>query len=119
MSSDVDLSLNNSEARTPETSTDSAKIPDEIDAGKNVSVEISSPKKDKTVKRKLEEHQSSAKKFKFSMDKIVSPVVPQPGAWLKRTSGVNKKPKHNRTASVEVPQFREKNKQFQYGNYNR
>lgn len=107
------------EARTPETSTDSAKIPDEIEdkVTKDLTLELS-PKKEKS-KRKSEDHSSSAaKKFKYSMDKIVSPVVPQPGAWSKRTNHI-KPPRHDRNTSEAMPVFKEKNRQYQYGNYNR
>ncbi|XP_068896642.1 probable RNA methyltransferase Y17G7B.18 isoform X3 [Tenebrio molitor] len=116
----IDIS-GNSEAKTPETSTDSAKIPDEVECPKvckDLTLELS-PKKDKT-KRKLEDHGSSAaKKFKYAMDKIVSPVVPQPGAWVKRSNAKNSKPRHNKATVEDMPQFKEKNRQFQYGNYNR
>lgn len=104
-------------AKTPETVTDSAKIPDLPETSikcKEVCV------KDAKTKRKSEEYGYLNKKFKHSMDKIVSPVVPQPGAWLKRTNSITKtKPRHNKNENEEKPQFKEKNRQFQYGNYNR
>ncbi|KAJ3643844.1 hypothetical protein Zmor_026530 [Zophobas morio] len=120
--SEVDIS-GNSEARTPETLTDSAKIPEVSECSKvskDLSLELASPKKEKT-KRKMEDHGPvAAKKFKYAMDKIVSPVVPQPGAWSKRPNTIKKKkPRPNRDTTEEMPQFKEKNKQFQYGNYNR
>lgn len=128
---DADTSVN-SEAKTPETSTDSAKIPDVPDSSstsvgataavkpKDLSIELC-PKKEKN-KRKSDDHGHAAKKFKNSMDKIVSPVVPQPGAWLKRSTSVNKwsKPRHKApTGEQPLPNFKDKDKQFQYGNYNR
>lgn len=111
-----------SEAKTPETNKDSAKIPEvaEIPKVKELSLELS-PKKDKT-KRKSEEHKENAKKIKYSMDKIVSPVIPQPGAWLKRTNSHHWSHKPNRKQNKvfdKLPEFKEKNKQYQYGNYNR
>lgn len=96
-----------------------------------------SPPKDK--KRKSDTHKDNVKKIRRfeSMDKIVSPVVPQPGAWLKRTAHVNRGPgpsgrgPHNRNNQKQnaaaatngpekkLPQFKEKNKAYQFGNYNR
>lgn len=120
---------NQSEARTPETSTDAAKIPEEVivcstnsKVVKDLTLELLPPKKDK-CKRKGEDHggtQQPAKKFKYAMDKIVSPVVPQPGAWLKRPNPKKStKVRINRATSRQPPLFKEKNKKFQYGNYNR
>lgn len=123
--SDADMS-GTSEAKTPETNKDSAKIPEESEVPttakpKDLTLELS-PKKDKN-KRKSEEHKDNVKKIKYSMDKIVSPVVPQPGAWLKRSNGYHWNMKLNRQQHKEpgrkMPQFKEKNKQFQFGNYNR
>lgn len=120
--SDVDTSAV-SEAKTPEASKDSAKIPDETDQSKTKDLTLElSPKIEKN-KRKSEEHKENLKKMKYSMDKIVSPVIPQPGAWLKRSNSHhwNHKPirKQNKIPADKLPQFKEKNKQFQYGNYNR
>ncbi|KAJ8982426.1 hypothetical protein NQ317_007774 [Molorchus minor] len=119
-----------SEAKTPETSSDSAKIPEDPDSksaevpksrvSKDLNLELP-PKKEKN-KRKSDDHSHAAKKFKNFMDKIVSPVVPQPGAWLKRSTSVNKwsKPRQNKAQEDQpMPQFKEKAKQYQYGNYNR
>ncbi|KAK5645495.1 hypothetical protein RI129_006795 [Pyrocoelia pectoralis] len=94
------------EAKTPENNTDSAKIP-----------EVS------TVTDG--HHKDVFKKFKYSgMDKIVSPVVPQPGGWLKRSNSRrdlhhHREIKRNTNKNEKMPEFKEKNKQFQYGNYNR
>lgn len=111
------------EAKTPETSSDSAKIPEVPETAKPKTLGIDTcPKKEKN-KRKSEEHAGgahAAKKFKSSMDKIVSPVVPQPGAWLKRSNSVRTKLRQKAAAKEQpMPEFKEKNKQFQYGNYNR
>lgn len=131
-----------SEAKTPESSADSAKVPEipepavqvnasvSTNANVNVSkehvkdftIDLGNLKKDKN-KRKSDDHSGGIKKFKNnSMDKIVSPVVPQPGAWLKRSNSVVK-PKHrqnkNIDGNIKMPEFKEKHKQFQYGNYNR
>ncbi|KAK9717157.1 Methyltransferase domain [Popillia japonica] len=128
--SDTDMS-GMSEAKTPESHSDSAKIPDTTETTdaavpkvKELSLELS-PKKDKN-KRKSDEHKENVKKMKYSMDKIVSPVIPQPGAWLKRTSSHNGNRHHrpNRAqpsldSNQVLPKFKEKNKQYQYGNYNR
>ncbi|XP_071050508.1 7SK snRNA methylphosphate capping enzyme-like isoform X3 [Onthophagus taurus] len=132
-----------SEAKTPESRRDSAKIPEgsEVTTVENESegliTEVNlinrpviinkelnldlSPKKDKN-KRKSDDHKENVKKMKYSMDKIVSPVIPQPGAWLKRSN--SQAIRHVRPARAPVdqnhmPKFKEKNKQYQYGNYNR
>ncbi|KAG5868915.1 hypothetical protein JTB14_023096 [Gonioctena quinquepunctata] len=128
----------NAEAKTPETSTDSAKIPDVPEDNappkpklcRDLTIELGqipavpAPVKKEKNKRKSDDHGHPLKKFKNnSMDKIVSPVVPQPGAWLKRSNSVNKwaKPRQNKNPDEELKilQFKEKDKQFQYGNYNR
>ncbi|KAL3268384.1 hypothetical protein HHI36_007500 [Cryptolaemus montrouzieri] len=124
------------EAKTPECESDSAKVPEEVQEEgtpststakqskpsvvKELALELLSPKKDKQ-KRKSEEHKDGVKKVRHSLDKIVSPVVPQPGAWLKRMNSITKKnePRPFKTESVQMPQFKEKDKKFQYGNYNR
>ncbi|KAK9890614.1 hypothetical protein WA026_011977 [Henosepilachna vigintioctopunctata] len=134
--SDTEMAAIN-EAKTPECQSDSAKVPEEnimetsdtaessipvvkpAPVVRELSLELS-PKKDK-VKRKSEEHKEAVKKIRHSLDKIVSPVVPQPGAWLKRMNSVSKK-NEQRPSKIEVvqmPHFKEKDKKFQYGNYNR
>lgn len=141
-----------SEAKTPEASTDSAKIPEipepvattsatavaapstvvkphpdlsiDLLGAANTSTSAPAVKKE-PKKRKSDEHgHHVVKKFKNnSMDKIVSPVVPQPGAWLKRSNSVNKwaKPRQVKPQDKDatLPAFKEKDKLFQYGNYNR
>ncbi|KAF5306161.1 hypothetical protein FQR65_LT07437 [Abscondita terminalis] len=117
------------EAKTPETNTDSAKIPEVTDTAtkikdtKDLTLEL---KKDKNKRKSEEHHKDAVKKFKYwSMDKIVSPVVPQPGGWFKRSN--SRRDLHHRTVNnrhpksdnEKMPVFRERNKQFQYGNYNR
>ena len=120
-----------SEAQMPEINRDSAKIPDVTDAKEvkcppsNLILELSPQKKEK-VKRKWEEHgKDNVKKMKYALDKIVSPVIPQPGAfWLKRSNSRsgnwNNRPRQqNKNENQKMPMFKEKNKQYQYGNYNR
>ncbi|XP_030764157.1 probable RNA methyltransferase bin3 isoform X2 [Sitophilus oryzae] len=139
---DADIT-GNSEAKTPEATTDSAKIPEVPILGiaenvtvetkdekeeppkskvcKNLSIDLSKEKKEKPKRRSEEGNPNHAsKKFKSFMDKIVSPVVPQPGAWLKRSNSVKiSRPRPNKTTDEKMPMFKEKNKRFQYGNYNR
>lgn len=143
--SDADVS-SASEAQMPDVSIDSAKIP-EIDSSltssddspkdkvvkvtRDLKLELSPPKE---KKRKSDNHKDNVKKVRRfeSMDKIVSPVVPQPGAWLKRPvqfnrAGPSGRGPHNRVApkkedagaELKLPQFKEKNKAYQFGNYNR
>lgn len=139
------------EAKTPETNTDSAKIPEikkesdnvvvEVKENKELLLDLLSPtkkeekkeeKKDNNKnKRKSDEHPKDglAKKIKhFSMDKIVSPVIPQPGSWFKRSNS-RIHPYHHRgeidrhqnknVVNEKMPSFKDKHKTFQYGNYNR
>ncbi|KAJ8683095.1 hypothetical protein QAD02_018887 [Eretmocerus hayati] len=50
-------------------------------------------------------------------DKIVSPVIPQPGAWKPRPPHRQNSDKRKRPH--QEPKFNSKNARFQYGNYNR
>lgn len=63
-------------------------------------------------------------------DKIVSPVVPQPGAWLDRHHHARFRKQSfpgaaapnapvTSATNIQVPKFKEVNKKFQYGNYHR
>lgn len=63
-----------------------------------------------------------------SLDKIVSPVVPQPGAWMRARqprAGPSERPASpHRTKSLsegdtKLPTFHPKNSKYQYGNYDR
>lgn len=49
-------------------------------------------------------------------DKIVSPVIPQPGAWKSRSQH---RPNYDKKKKSQQPNFKSKNARFQYGNYNR
>ncbi|XP_018318837.1 probable RNA methyltransferase bin3 isoform X4 [Agrilus planipennis] len=119
-----------SEAKTPESNQDSAKIPEECSDSKveqkSVNLELQLTKKDNKCKRKSEDHKDNVKKTKYNaMDKIVSPVVPQPGSWLKRSnsriSNLTRNMQHRgqNNKDVKLPQFKGKDRAFQYGNYNR
>lgn len=56
-------------------------------------------------------------------DKIVSPVIPQPGAWKPRIPHLNntnkKKKQQQQQQQQQKPNFRMKDARYQYGNYNR
>lgn len=63
-----------------------------------------------------------------SLDKIVSPVVPQPGAWMRarqpRAGPPERPASPHRTKSLsegdtKLPTFHPKNSKYQYGNYDR
>lgn len=66
-----------------------------------------------------------------SLDKIVSPVVPQPGAWMRArpqargtqperpVSPHRTKPKVKPEGEQKLPTFHPKNSRYQYGNYDR
>lgn len=49
-------------------------------------------------------------------DKIVSPVIPQPGAW---PSAGRYRKQGPRRPNQPTPKFKESGLKFQYGNYNR
>lgn len=111
-----------SEAKTPDHHTDSAKIPSE-----EVTFEVP-PQPQEKLKRKSDEHyHREAKKAKHCQDKIVSPVVPQPGGfWVKRSNSrrdshhrILPDRRQNKNPDQKLPDFKGKYKQFQYGNYNR
>lgn len=124
--SDADVS-SASEAKTPDKSVDSAKIPVEPDESsppanlakvtKDLKLELS-PQKDK--KRKSFDAKDPKKARRLdAMDKIVSPVVPQPGTrWVKRPPLYGRAHRKNGNGE-KMPQFKPKNTQYQYGNYNR
>lgn len=50
-------------------------------------------------------------------DKIVSPVIPQPGAWKKPRG--NQVPQIRKKKDEKIPEFKPKNTKYQYGNYDR
>lgn len=63
-----------------------------------------------------------------SLDKIVSPVVPQPGSWMRARPQPRKAPperpvsphKQSKTEGEQkLPTFHAKNSRYQYGNYDR
>lgn len=80
----------------------------------------------KPAKRKSDGHsnRSSLRKMelkdrKADLDKIVSPVIPQPGAWndRHRFRPPQRTPIPHKTQAM--PKFKENNAKFQYGNYSR
>ncbi|XP_076670679.1 7SK snRNA methylphosphate capping enzyme isoform X3 [Andrena cerasifolii] len=77
-----------------------------------------SPQKDKNKLRLkgLEEPKDKRLRKMDVKDKIVSPVIPQPGAWKPRPQH---RPSQDKKKKQTVPNFREKDARFQYGNYNR
>lgn len=126
----LDLSLN-----IPSSSQSQANAKKELNQS-NKKDSNQQNKKDQRNKRKSSDGEHSGgvlkehlgKKFKFApMDKIVSPVVPQPGAWLKRTNSrtnwqqqrTQMQRSLNKGENLVMPKFRVKDKQYQYGNYNR
>lgn len=62
------------------------------------------------------------KHCKTDLDKIVSPVIPQPGAWGDPRRHTFRPPQRltpNINKSQATPKFKEHDAKFQYGNYNR
>lgn len=88
-------------------------------------------------KRSISESDSASQKGKDgkklrrmdSLDKIVSPVVPQPGAWMRPRAQSRATPaerpisptkaKTSTDAEAKLPKFHPKNVKYQYGNYDR
>ncbi|XP_015605284.1 probable RNA methyltransferase bin3 [Cephus cinctus] len=106
------------------------------------SKQLESPQKDKNKLRLkgLEETKDKRLRKMDVKDKIVSPVIPQPGAWKPRPQhrpGQDKKKKQQdqqqqpqeqqqqqqqpqpQQQSQRLPNFRAKDARYQYGNYNR
>lgn len=54
---------------------------------------------------------------KDTKDKIVSPVIPQPGAWKSRLQ--HRPNQDKKKKQQQMPNFRQKDARYQYGNYNR
>ncbi|XP_017880391.1 probable RNA methyltransferase bin3 [Ceratina calcarata] len=77
-----------------------------------------SPQKDKNKLRLkgLEEPKDKRLRKMDVKDKIVSPVIPQPGAWKPRPQH---RPSQDKKKKQSMPNFREKDARYQYGNYNR
>lgn len=96
------------------------------------------PSTSKSRKRSCSDSDNSSQKGKDgkklrrmdSLDKIVSPVVPQPGAWMRarpqprtgppeRPASPRAKPKTTTDGEQKLPTFHPKNSKYQYGNYDR
>lgn len=96
------------------------------------------PSTSKSRKRSCSDSDNSSQKGKDgkklrrmdSLDKIVSPVVPQPGAWMRarpqprtappeRPASPRAKLKTQTEGEQKLPTFHPKNSKYQYGNYDR
>ncbi|XP_012522535.1 7SK snRNA methylphosphate capping enzyme bin3 isoform X2 [Monomorium pharaonis] len=79
-----------------------------------------SPQKDKNRLRLkgLEEIKDKRLRKIDAKDKIVSPVIPQPGAWKPRPQHRPSQDKKKKQ-QLAMPNFRLKDARYQYGNYNR
>lgn len=85
---------------------------------------LESPQKDKNKLRLkgLDDPKDKRLRKIDVKDKIVSPVIPQPGAWkprLPHRPSQDKKKKQQQQQTAQLPNFREKDARYQYGNYNR
>ncbi|KAK7790249.1 hypothetical protein R5R35_001050 [Gryllus longicercus] len=134
----------NVEVTSLETQDQSAAKGKEV---RDIRKELDLPLKDdeKKLRKSLDEkdankHEKKNRKFDLK-DKIVSPVIPQPGAWKRQPHGhrgggnmghgagdgrFNRfrpggrhRPKIPGLNIAQTPKFQEKNVKFQYGNYNR
>lgn len=81
--------------------------------------ETTSPLKDKNKLRLkgLEDLKDKRLRKMDIKDKIVSPVIPQPGAWKPRPQ--HRASQDKKKKAQKMPNFRAKDAQYQYGNYNR
>jgi 7SK snRNA methylphosphate capping enzyme len=111
------------ESTSIDTSFDERINPGEIQSTQNESVikenKMESPQKDKNKLRLkgLDEIKDKRLRKVDVKDRIVSPVIPQPGAWKLRPQhrpNQDKKKKHHMMRN-----FRPKDARYQYGNYNR
>lgn len=82
-------------------------------------IKIESPQKDKNKLRLkgLEEIKDKRLRKIDAKDKIVSPVIPQPGAWKPRLQ--HRPSQDKKKKQQHMPNFRPKDARYQYGNYNR
>ncbi|XP_015174699.1 PREDICTED: 7SK snRNA methylphosphate capping enzyme-like isoform X1 [Polistes dominula] len=80
---------------------------------------LESPQKDKGKLRLkgLEDSKDKRLRKLDVKDKIVSPVIPQPGAWKPRPQHRPSQDKKKKQQSL--PNFKEKDARYQYGNYNK
>lgn len=80
---------------------------------------LESPQKDKNRLRLkgLEEAKDKRLRKVDTKDKIVSPVIPQPGAWKPRLQ--HRPSQDKKKKQFTTPNFRQKDARYQYGNYNR
>lgn len=86
-----------------------------------INIENAKPSPKEKIKSKpkcLEDSKEKRLRKLDSKDKIVSPVVPQPGAWKPRLQHRPNQEKKKKT-DQPPPRFNPKNSRFQYGNYNR
>lgn len=81
---------------------------------------IESPVKDKNKLRLkgLDEVKDKRLRKVDVKDKIVSPVIPQPGAWKPRIPHRPNQDKKKKQP-LQLPNFRQKDARYQYGNYDR
>ncbi|KAH0552420.1 7SK snRNA methylphosphate capping enzyme-like [Cotesia glomerata] len=90
---------------------------------KETSVETQSPQKDKNKLRlkglDMEPKDKRLRKVDIK-DKIVSPVIPQPGAWkIRPAHRPNQDKKKKGQDGLVIPKFKPKNARYQFGNYDR
>ncbi|KAK2588879.1 hypothetical protein KPH14_001744 [Odynerus spinipes] len=80
---------------------------------------VESPQKDKVKLRLkgLDELKDKRLRKLDAKDKIVSPVIPQPGAWKPRPQ--HRPSQDKKKKQQPLPNFREKDARYQYGNYNK
>ena len=119
---DQDVVVKKKDVETGKAAVESQSVPEQS----------SSPSKELVKEPKIESHLKDKSKLRLKVfeepkdkrlrkvdvkDRIVSPVIPQPGAW--KTRFLHRPTQDNKKKSLQMPKFKPKDAQFQYGNYNR
>lgn len=118
------------ETETPPAKEESAELKGEVNKDVKTEEETKdtkeTPQGPPPAKRHKCEHNNRAnlrkielKERKADLDKIVSPVIPQPGAWndRHRFRPPQRTPQLDKSQAKEMPKFKEKDAKFQFGNY--
>jgi 7SK snRNA methylphosphate capping enzyme len=97
----------------PKPLSPSKSPPQELQQSK---VDLQAKEKVKLRLKGLEEPKDKRLRKLDIKDKIVSPVIPQPGAWKPR---LQHRPNQDKKKKAQLPNFNTKNVRYQFGNYNR
>uniref|UniRef100_A0A1B6CFH9 RNA methyltransferase n=1 Tax=Clastoptera arizonana TaxID=38151 RepID=A0A1B6CFH9_9HEMI len=110
---------NNAITETEIPSPEKEKEPEK----KSNTKDVKKPKQDNTSYNRTNLRKLEMKERKLDLDKIVSPVIPQPGAWGDSRSHRFRNQPQRLTPQINkgqaTPKFKPYNAKFQFGNYNR